>query len=236
LANYDSAYSWGDHSAVGYYSSATANRSDIPWNAQTLSIGDIVVIDASGNFDGGSGVFKKDVGSIPLSFTRVGGTYGARFNYDSGGGKAIQVRGLGAEYHDAIWFGEDGIDAGVKLSYGGNTRMETTLAGAKTTGDLEITDTLIAPARPLSIKTADYTMASTDYTIFADATNNTVTITLESSPVHGRLCNIKCIDNTFTCDINPNGNNIDGSGTNHNLLDMESISLQYISGFGWAII
>lgn len=86
------------------------------------------------------------------------------------------------------------------------------------------------------VKTSSYTMLPSDYTILMDATNNTVIITLEAVPDHGRIVNLKCINDTFACFVNPNGKTIDGSGSNLGVVAPNSITLQYDSAFGWALI
>ena len=88
----------------------------------------------------------------------------------------------------------------------------------------------------LSTKTNDYTIVQSDYTILADATSNTVTITLPAAPNQGQIFNIKCIDSTFVCTVARNGKNIDGDASDITLIEDESITIQYDSTFGWAII
>lgn len=85
-------------------------------------------------------------------------------------------------------------------------------------------------------KTADYLLINIDYTILADATSNTVTITLPASPTQGQTFIVKCINATYTCTIARNGKNIDGSASDITLGLNESITLQYDSSFGWVII
>jgi len=84
--------------------------------------------------------------------------------------------------------------------------------------------------------TNDDLIVSTDYTILADATSNTVTVSLPASPEEGRIYNVKCINDTFTCDISGNGNNIDGSASNIVLAVTDSLTFQYDSTYGWSII
>ena len=67
---------------------------------------------------------------------------------------------------------------------------------------------------PIVTKTGDYTATDLDHTILADGTSNTVTITLPAG-VSGRTYTIKCIDNTFQVDIDPDGTEeIDGDSAN----------------------
>lgn len=90
--------------------------------------------------------------------------------------------------------------------------------------------------RSLSTKIADYTITSDDYTILADATNNTVTITLPLSPNQGQVFNIKCIDSTNTCTVTRNGNNIDGAANDISLVATDNVPLQFDSVYGWSIL
>jgi len=90
--------------------------------------------------------------------------------------------------------------------------------------------------KPLRTETNDYTIVATDHTVFADATSNTVTISLPASPTQGQIFNIKCIDATFTCTVGRNGNNIDGAASDVTLALNAAASLQYDSTYGWGII
>lgn len=90
--------------------------------------------------------------------------------------------------------------------------------------------------RDIRTEASDYIIALSDYTILADATSNTVDITLPTSPNQGQMYYIKCINATFTCTVIRNGNNIDGSASNKTLILNESITIQFDSTFGWAII
>ncbi len=90
--------------------------------------------------------------------------------------------------------------------------------------------------RSISTKTADYTLLGNDYIILADATSNTVTITLPAAPVNGQIFNIKCINAIFTCTISRNGNNIDGVASDLVLVLNENKTLQYDTTYGWAIL
>lgn len=91
--------------------------------------------------------------------------------------------------------------------------------------------------KPISTKTADYTLTINDYTILLDGTSNTVTATLPTAVGNtGRIYFIKCIDDTFTTDIATNGaEEIDGDNANIELINMETIALQS-DGANWWII
>ena len=93
---------------------------------------------------------------------------------------------------------------------------------------------IIGSKRNLSTKVNDYLLLPADYTILADATSNTVDITLPAAPVQGQVFNIKCINVTFTCTVARNGKNIDGAASDLTLILNESVTLQYDSSFGWS--
>ena len=82
----------------------------------------------------------------------------------------------------------------------------------------------------------DYTAVNTDSTILADATSNTVTITLPASPAQGQQFIVACINATFTCTVARNGNNINGAASDQVLVVDESVTLQYDTTYGWVII
>ena len=94
------------------------------------------------------------------------------------------------------------------------------------------TRTMISYA--LRTETSDYTITSSDWTILADATSNTVTITLPASPNQGQVFNIKCIDSTNTCTIARNGNNIDGTANDINIVATDSVTMQFDTAYGWS--
>lgn len=110
---------------------------------------------------------------------------------------------------------------------------DLTNGGDITTKNLTVTEGNI---RALRTETADHAVLATDYTILADASSNTVTITLPSSPTQGQIFNIFCIDSTYTCNVARNGKNINGAASDQPLLATESITVQYDSTYGWAII
>ena len=117
-------------------------------------------------------------------------------------------------------------------SIAGNLALPSLLSALDTLGLINDTTT----STGITTKTADYPITEDDYTILADATSGTVTITLPASPNQGQIFNIKCINATFTCTIARNGNNIDGSASDLTLALNEAKTLQYDSSFGWAII
>lgn len=89
--------------------------------------------------------------------------------------------------------------------------------------------------RSIVAKAADYTITSDDYTIIADGTSNTVTLSLPASPNEGQIFNIKCKDSTFTVTIDRNGKNIDGDASDFEIVEDESVTLQY-DGTEWLIL
>ncbi|MCK5020354.1 MAG: hypothetical protein KAS32_25175 [Candidatus Peribacteraceae bacterium] len=90
--------------------------------------------------------------------------------------------------------------------------------------------------RSLTTKTADYTITISDYTIFAKATSNTVTINLTATPTQGQIIRIKCIDATFTCTIGRNSKLIEGAASDLVLALYQSETLQYDTTYGWGVI
>ena len=85
----------------------------------------------------------------------------------------------------------------------------------------------------LSTKTSDYTLDNYDQVILADATSNTVDISLSPAPKQKQLCMIKCINATFACNILGNGNNMEGAAIAIPLALNQSKILIYDSAFGW---
>lgn len=90
--------------------------------------------------------------------------------------------------------------------------------------------------KAIKIVTNNYLITDADFTILADGSANTVTSTLPPTPIHGDIYNVKAIDTTFACDVSGNGLNIDGSPSNVALLLTDSLTFQYDSTYGWAII
>ena len=82
----------------------------------------------------------------------------------------------------------------------------------------------------------NYLILETDYSILADATSNAVTVTLPLAPNNGRVYNVKCINDTFTCTVAGNGKNIDGVLADKTLVSPNSLTLQFTSTYGWALI
>lgn len=88
--------------------------------------------------------------------------------------------------------------------------------------------------RAIRTETANYTIVETDRTVLADATSNTVAISLPAIPNQGQTFNIKCINATFTCTIARNGNNIENAASDITLALKDSWTLQFDSTYGWA--
>jgi hypothetical protein len=92
-------------------------------------------------------------------------------------------------------------------------------------------------------KTSDYTATNTDYTILADATSNTVTISLPNAteampelPTERGVYQIKCLNDTYACKVSGNGNAIDGSTDDFQIYKDESLTVIYDSTNGWSIL
>ncbi len=102
--------------------------------------------------------------------------------------------------------------------------------------DVDLGNVTGGGTKSIRTETADYTVILTDYTILADATSNTVDITLPASPGQGQIYNIFCIDSTFTCTVLRNGNNINGAASDQALLATESLTVQFDSTYGWVVI
>lgn len=90
---------------------------------------------------------------------------------------------------------------------------------------------------PIATKTSDYTLTKDDYTVLLNASSNTVTGNLPTAVgIEDTIYNIKCIDDTFTCDIDPSGTEeIDGDNANFELIKDEIITIQS-DGSNWWII
>ena len=87
----------------------------------------------------------------------------------------------------------------------------------------------------VKIKIANYTMTSSDTTIFADASSNPVDISLGLSPIQSQRYTVKCIDATFACKVLRDGKNIDGMANDLTLALNVSRTLEYDETYGWGI-
>jgi hypothetical protein len=112
------------------------------------------------------------------------------------------------------------------------------LAGSLKDGTVEVTIADIYNSLTSSVRTetADYEMVAGDVTVLVDTTSGAVTLTLPATPSQAQTAIVKCIDATNTCTVARNGNNIDGAASDQTLTLNESLTLQYDSTFGWAII
>lgn len=151
----------------------------------------------------------------------------------------------------ALWFGDAGRDDIGRITYDhSDNSMNFRVNDAEkmtieSDGDIGIGET--APnskleingslSLPIVAKTANYTLDATDYTVLLDGTSNTVTATLPTaSGIDGRIYNIKCIDDTNQCDVDPNGaEEIDGDSTTFILSKDDVITIQS-DGSNWWII
>lgn len=88
--------------------------------------------------------------------------------------------------------------------------------------------------KKIQVRTVDFLAAQNNYTLLVDTSGNAVTITLPASPNTGQVYNVKCIDDTNTCTVAGNGNNIDGAAS-ITLVLHETVTVQY-DGTEWWII
>ena len=93
-----------------------------------------------------------------------------------------------------------------------------------------------ANIQAIATKTEDYTLVDSDNTILADATNNTVTVSLPASPTHGQVFNVKAINSDFAVTVDRAGKLIDGVASNLTLVATSSSTLQYDTNYGWAVL
>ena len=120
-------------------------------------------------------------------------------------------------------------------------QLDQTSEGTTTTIEADLTavearlDDLEDYLESVVTVTADYTADAEDQVILVDASSNTVTVTMPTTPSPVRITHIKCIDDTNTCDVAGGGNNIDGSSDNFELCEDESITLIH-SATGYHII
>lgn len=84
-------------------------------------------------------------------------------------------------------------------------------------------------------RTGDYTTIKNDGLVLANASLNTVTISLDDTAIAGQSHVIKCIDDTFSCLVGRNGNEIDGVAESFELFRDESISVRADSDNNWWI-
>ncbi len=89
----------------------------------------------------------------------------------------------------------------------------------------------------LVTKTNDYTATVNDTTILIDGSANTVTLTLPTAVgINRRIYNIKCIDDTFLCDVATDGSEeIDEDSSNFSLAQHEVITIQSDNANWWII-
>jgi len=89
----------------------------------------------------------------------------------------------------------------------------------------------------INTKTNDYTLDGNDYTILLDGNANPVTATLPTAVgINERIYNIKCIDDTFLCDIEIDGaEEIDGDNSNFVLSLHDVITIQSDNANWWII-
>ena len=98
---------------------------------------------------------------------------------------------------------------------------------------LEFTGSQIKAIRT---ETNDHLIVASDYTIFADASSNTVNVSLPATPNQGQIFRVFCTDSTFTCTVLRNGNSINGVAADQTLLATEALTVQFDTTYKWAIL
>jgi len=193
----------------GYYTAFGLVR-DVPVPTATFSDGDILYLSATT-----AGAFTNVSPVSPNRIIRVGYVITAH-NTEGIVFIDIQPRSNSAKHIEIT-------DSG---GYFTGTEVETALQ--------EIGNALIYHA--LVTKTADYTATIDDEYIIADATSNTVTITLpDANGIDGRVYTVKCIDDTYAVTIQgTGGDTIDGDAT-ITLGQYDAIKL-ISNGLNWLII
>lgn len=81
----------------------------------------------------------------------------------------------------------------------------------------------------------NYTTSQNDGTILVNASANPVTIYLDATAATGQNHTIKCIDDTFTVLISPNGNNLDTDTDDFEIFQDESVTVRADSSNNWWI-
>jgi hypothetical protein len=107
-----------------------------------------------------------------------------------------------------------------------------------TTGKLTAHSVTLLGGHVVNVRTVNdstYNVITADWLVWVDASANAVTVNLPASPEQGREVEVKCIDNTNTCTIGRNGNNIDGVASDLTLVLNESYVLVYDEAYGWGV-
>ena len=122
--------------------------------------------------------------------------------------------------------------ASVKIGDGATNFLEVSATGLQTfNGAAAINGLTLNTATD---KTNDYQALSTDDYISIDASSNTVTVTLDASPATGDTIRIACSDDTFTADIDLNGETFYGDASNIEIFELEILILHY-DGTEWRL-
>lgn len=77
------------------------------------------------------------------------------------------------------------------------------------------------------IKSANYSLSPTDYTVVLDTTLGDITVNLPASPSPNQICNLKKIATAHTLTVNGNGKQIDGSSSTTITTLNQSVTVQY---------
>lgn len=87
-----------------------------------------------------------------------------------------------------------------------------------------------------STQTSDYTMSVNNEIVWADTTNNDITISLPPLPLEGWIESVTKISPNHNLIISGNGNNINGSPSNvTTVINSMSYTFVYHDGYGWSI-
>jgi hypothetical protein len=139
------------------------------------------------------------------------------FVWHSTGGSGANVAGANVTVAGGISTGTGvggNIIFQVSAAAGGSSSTPNTLTTIFTINSGLYAQFASAVTYPVSTKTGNYTMLSTDSTILADTTSSAFTITLMASPPTGMIVNVKMIGsgaNNLT--ITPSSGTIDGSAS-----------------------
>lgn len=129
------------------------------------------------------------------------------------------------------------LDVTGNASFTGNTLFYgpvTDIGNLVVTGTATFTS--LAPA--ITHQATSYTATKSDFTILANASAASITITLPATPLNGEFYNIKKIDATQNAVVvDGNGHTIDGAATASIIAQWQNLQLQYeLSTTAWYII
>tara|TARA_B100001287_G_scaffold275537_1_gene283371 strand:+ start:423 stop:1610 length:1188 start_codon:yes stop_codon:yes gene_type:complete len=210
-ANWNTAYSWGNHASAGYLTSFTETFTSLVQDT-TPQLGG--TLDANSN--------TIDMGTNIITDAKVGQwdtAYGWGNHASAGYLTAISGQSIGALSDVTI----TSVSANQILKYTGSAWVNQ--------------DINLNAEEDFDIKTADFN-ATESKRFGIDTTSNSVTVTLPASPGTGRSIMFAQAGGDFSVNnfvINPNGKNINGSSGNYTQstnLDFASIGVFY-NGTEW---